>query len=552
MREAFRVYRVLLAASIALACLSDASATDLPGHWVKKTSPTGNGTQFDITQTGNVVTIPMSIFYSGFGSSSIDAQLAGTTMTKSGFVANGQYLFRANVTAGEDVLDGKFMFWSSTPPISDYRLLASRCECFDGDADDGDGCDANCQVEPCYECSGEPSLCTPLADGAACNDHQDCTGGETCSAGACGGGTAIPSCVDMTGRWKVSSPSDVNPAYLREDLRDVEQHDGFVRFIRPTHPHAFAEVGTLDQGTRTLTLSGGLLPGAVPYRYRSLNEAIVSCFMSSTGAVSADQQSFTATGTGAVGELSLVGTIQAQFYGGCTDDVKAFGLTGERCAPGDCLVVQEECPPCATRNASNVCVHGPRDDCLQSLDPRRSKVKLFATDTDEQRFDWRWKDGEAVTSSMLGDFSNGSGVQLCIFDGNSNVLFETYWTDTDSGWIGESDWLTKDGVRFDRSYNYYDGMKERVTIQPGVDGESGIRISAEQYYDIGLGVGIDPNYAQVGYNPYGDGGFPLSPFDLPVRIQAQVDRGGPCFQSTFDSTSVRKNEDGIFKAKATE
>jgi cysteine-rich repeat protein len=60
--------------------------------------------------------------------------------------------------------------------------------CDDSNTADGDGCDAACRVEPCFACSGMPSLCAPL-DGAACDDHRPCTVGDVCAAGVCGGST---------------------------------------------------------------------------------------------------------------------------------------------------------------------------------------------------------------------------------------------------------------------------------------------------------------------------------------------------------------------------
>jgi cysteine-rich repeat protein len=35
-------------------------------------------------------------------------------------------------------------------------------ECDDGDTTPGDGCDASCEIEPGWTCEGEPSVCTPL------------------------------------------------------------------------------------------------------------------------------------------------------------------------------------------------------------------------------------------------------------------------------------------------------------------------------------------------------------------------------------------------------
>jgi len=57
--------------------------------------------------------------------------------------------------------------------------------CDDGNVTSGDGCSSLCQVEPCYACSGQPSICAP-DNGAACDDGVFCNGADTCNAGSCG------------------------------------------------------------------------------------------------------------------------------------------------------------------------------------------------------------------------------------------------------------------------------------------------------------------------------------------------------------------------------
>src|SRR5205085_3189099 len=66
-------------------------------------------------------------------------------------------------------------------------FTAERCECDDGNFTDGDGCSADCRVEQCFTCSGDPSVCTPLPSATACNDNNACTVSDHCQAGACGG-----------------------------------------------------------------------------------------------------------------------------------------------------------------------------------------------------------------------------------------------------------------------------------------------------------------------------------------------------------------------------
>jgi cysteine-rich repeat protein len=62
-------------------------------------------------------------------------------------------------------------------------------ECDDGNGRDGDGCSALCTIEPCFDCSGDPSTCTPV-DGRPCDDGNPRITTERCHGGTCTGGTA--------------------------------------------------------------------------------------------------------------------------------------------------------------------------------------------------------------------------------------------------------------------------------------------------------------------------------------------------------------------------
>ena len=78
--------------------------------------------------------------------------------------------------------------------------------CDDGDATDGDGCSATCQVETCWLCAGLPSVCTP-DNGASCSTGDSCVVGETCSGGTCGGGTPVTACTGGDGCCPVGCTS---------------------------------------------------------------------------------------------------------------------------------------------------------------------------------------------------------------------------------------------------------------------------------------------------------------------------------------------------------
>src|SRR5262249_35626825 len=55
----------------------------------------------------------------------------------------------------------------------------------DGNRASGDGCSAQCKVEPCRTCSGQPSVCRPAVDGTSCSDGLFCNGADLCRAGSC-------------------------------------------------------------------------------------------------------------------------------------------------------------------------------------------------------------------------------------------------------------------------------------------------------------------------------------------------------------------------------
>jgi hypothetical protein len=90
--------------------------------------------------------------------------------------------------------------------------------CDDTNTDAGDGCSDACQVEVCWACAGEPSVCAP-DDGASCDDGVFCDGADTCDAGACsvhagnpcpgadGDGDCSESCNEAAGNCTANDPN---------------------------------------------------------------------------------------------------------------------------------------------------------------------------------------------------------------------------------------------------------------------------------------------------------------------------------------------------------
>ena len=158
----------------------------------------------------------------------------------------------ATVFPGADFFDGRFL---SRFFVFSSRTLGSRCECFDGNTTNGDGCDAACRVEPCFTCTGMPSSCSPTPDGGSCSDGSACTTAETCTAGVCNGNPVTP-CVDLSGLWNVTSDSGAFGTF--EDVVRIEQRDTFVlrRGASSGVPLSF---GTIVPGTGAFTLEKPVL-----------------------------------------------------------------------------------------------------------------------------------------------------------------------------------------------------------------------------------------------------------------------------------------------------
>jgi cysteine-rich repeat protein len=64
-------------------------------------------------------------------------------------------------------------------------ILAPGEQCDDGDLDPGDGCDAACQIEPGHACAGVPSVCTPGCGDGMLGGSEECDDGNTAPGDGC-------------------------------------------------------------------------------------------------------------------------------------------------------------------------------------------------------------------------------------------------------------------------------------------------------------------------------------------------------------------------------
>src|SRR5262245_47764906 len=270
------------------------AAVDLSGKWRVEYSPT-TGEFIDVTQTGTAVTTELHQ-PGGFPG---DVPLEGTFDEPTGSLSlQVPGCSPPSCFSGMSIRmlpsgnDGNGLLVIGGPPLPGIgAILMNRCDCYDGNTVDGDGCDANCRVERCFTCSGTPSVCTPEPDGAACEDGSPCTTAQQCTAGVCGGGSSITPCVDMTGIWDEHIVDSVFGLSTDVVLR-IQQRDTTVLF-RNAVTGAASFLGTVDSATGAFDLRA---PETIP-----LCPAVDGLTL--TGTASLDNQHFSGTGTGHVATL---------------------------------------------------------------------------------------------------------------------------------------------------------------------------------------------------------------------------------------------------------
>lgn len=272
----------------------------------------------------------------GSGHVTLTIDVAGSPATFTGSVA-GAFTLEATghpclvqwdgvVVPGETLIDGQLTFYCTEPTnVGLSRLTLARCDCDDDNAAAGDGCDATCRVEPCWACAGAPSVCSPLGDGAACDDRRDCTTGTTCTAGLCAGGTPTPACIDMSGAWT----SLEGIGFPAEQVQyDVEQRDGVILF-RDGETGSLRYVGTIDTATGAYDTSepwgAAICPATrIPF----------------TGV--ADATTYSGNGTGRLTGGGMCGGIETDTQGTRDNPCEALP-NGTACDDGDPCTADDVC-----------------------------------------------------------------------------------------------------------------------------------------------------------------------------------------------------------------
>lgn len=480
------------------------AAVDVAGRWSHR-----NGSGVTIEQVGDTVTMP------GLWSpvrGTMTAAGSFVTLTPIGGIPQCTEYVDLRLVPGAQVLHGTRAYGcAGNPPLWQFdQFVLTRCGCDDGNSIDGDGCDAHCQIEPCFTCTGTPSVCTPSADAAPCDDHASCTAGETCQAGVCSG-AAIPGCFDLAGPWRVRFEESYTETVIEEDVV-AEQRDNVV--ILPTE-FGGPWVGIVDSVSGAFQLD--LAPSARCGSGRVMGTAIAS--------------SFATTGVYSVAAAMDCSYLDILFSGTrlCVDGTACDD--GDACTTGDTCVdslcqpgAPLECGACLSCDAALGCVAAPREDCRTA---GKSVLQLSdAADASGDAITWRWLKGAATTLTDLGDPTDTNDAALCLFDESAaapTLLFRataplgTAWRPTSRGYVYRDPARGGDGLG-------------GITMVGGSAGQSKILVRGKGGSLSGRAWGLPP-----------------PPLDPPLRVQLQLD-GAACFESAFDAASVRRNRPGAFKA----
>ena len=562
--------RIAILAVLLLAC--EARALDLTGKWRFEFDGIAIVQTVQITQSGSTISFalaglpfsgsvsPAGSFtsYSATAMSPLPAGIAGRVMPSG------------------NLLDGRIA--ASFPTFSVGGVVAARCTCDDGNATSGDGCDAGCQVEPCWTCAGDPSVCSPASDGTACEDGSPCTAGQTCSGGACVGGTPVAPCVDMTGRWNRHAEAPGVSPESYDAATDVTQRGTDVIFRDPVS-HGPGYVGTIDPATGAFDLRvpnfaffcfgfdplvGSVAPTGLTYTATG-SIGVINPLLGDECDAFPLTETGTRCGNGTVdaGEACDDGNLTAgdgcsptcrvepcwtcagdpsactPFAGGACDDGNAC-TTGDACtSPGVCAGSAVVCEACFACDASTGCVPRPRTPCKASTQPARSRLALKnLSDDARDRFNWTWARGAATTLAELGDPPGGAGYELCAYTGAGTtpaLLFRAALPG-DGTCGGVPCWRSKGAKGF--TYRNRDATPEGVVVGrlvPGAAGKAAVAVKAS---------GVD-----LSDHAYPWPGLPVA---TPLRVQLQGE-SGLCVESTYDASGVSRNDpaSGVFKARGT-
>jgi cysteine-rich repeat protein len=572
----------LVVGALLVAAASADAAVDLAGKWQRS-----DGTIVTITQVGDTITIPRDGYsVSGTVTAPGDFTMSGTPAP--GCTESGTF----HLFAGEEVLQGELTHFCvpiGSPPVATVLTL-TRCTCDDGNTADGDGCDATCRVEPCFTCAGDPSVCTPSADGAACDDRRTCTTGETCSAGVCGGGAVVPACVDLSGSWRYR---ETFFGFTAEDRIVIEERGPIVVFrgqngivgagpadvstgeIVLRRPWGFSPLCTNTVTTADLTATSVDFAGTSVVLLQSAMTCLPMpseitgdrCgFGTLEGAETCDDGNDVAgdgcsadcqqeVGWSCVGEpsvctlvppgtpcddgnpctsndvIGLSGSCQGTPVedGTACDDGNAC-TTADACQAGFCTGGPAvTCEACFACDPAAGCQPSPRPLCRKSQKPEKSVLQIIDSATPgKDRIKWKLAAGAATTTADLGSPTTSSDVTFCVFDESSGTPALAFRAAAPAASTCGTKpcWKATSTSIRWASKTGAPDGLTKVVVKTGPAGKAKAQIDAK-------GALLTS---------------PAPPLPTPLRVQLQVE-GGACFETRHQSPTI--NQPGRFQSRGS-
>jgi hypothetical protein len=358
-----------------------------------------------------------------------------------------------------------------------------NCE---GLSDDGSGSYAVVTV------TYQPPTAPVLPDGSSCTDFLYCNGIDTCSSGNCdqhagdpciGGGECNATCNEAADNCFDLPPtpctSDSNPC-------TVDQCDGAGAC---GHPAGNAGAECRPDGGQC--------------------DVAEQCDGSSP---TCPTDGFESSGIGCNDGSICTQTDQCNGSGTCV------GSNPQDCNDGS-ICTADSCDPV------NGCEHDPQlaTGCA-AADSSLLILQQNGGSGDKQLF--KWGKGDALTQTQLGDPTGTTEYAICIFNGPTNDVLESFTVPAADGkWSA----LGTSGYKYKDSNGTNGGLTKLLLKGSTTPGKSKVLLK-------GKGGNLpDPGLANL---------------PLPVTAQVINPDTGVCVEAVFDTGDVKKNTNTLFKAKA--
>jgi len=201
--------------------------------------------------------------------------------------------------------------------------------------------------------------------------------------------------------------------------------------------------------------------------------------------------------------------------GDCCSSTCGFEQEGGEClSDGDACTV-ERC------DGEGNCLSTPPDSCRVA--EKSSLIIRDAGNDSTDRIVWKWSKGAQTSQDEFGDPTSAATHTLCLYDGSGGSPIATYQVPPDPvKWV-----VGAKGFKYADQGASADGIA-KVILKAGDAGKAKVLVK---------GRGLDlPD--------------PVLPFDLPVTVRLMNSESGVCFEASYETPQIRKNEAGQFKARA--